>query len=754
MFPQAESTGAVVRRLRKRQHGDMRVRLRSIEADAEFVGATASLYARFPLYANLRHGAWYAPAFAGAGYFKSTDGHSGQWDFSLGRLNLHVARAAAEAGGLLLVDSTRSGKAFPDALSVTVPVWCAVINRVLGLSMPVQATSGQEGDASAAAAAAAAAAVFLPPWVSPSEAAQIEARIDGWVERVAQIGRGEVGGGDGEIAAALRGRLTKPLRPLWLGQERVGWDAARRRLRPDRIPLPFEQGDASEILLQQLVEGLLRTPHDGSVADLPLASLPPSPSPSPQQQPQPQPQQREGSAMPPLAPPAPTPPFIPVLCLSASDPRSAAELRGSYPFAYIPGAGDDHENWASVPLEGEGVGSRSCGGGGKQRCATLEPQQFWAHRERLLALAVVADGWTGDGAAVGDADYEMFEALVQDVVGGGGSGTAVEAAASAVADGASTAPAAGSKRLTTAATVHVTDSLVMLPAAPVLADLLGAGVDVAAAEEGQAGKEPSPWRSLGFQFDAVLNCADWAAARVDADSACAADGSDSNSEDPADTLWEAVSDRLAVQGSGAASDWYCAVPVVGGKRGLRRQGREAAVMAASSAAASGAPQLPPSAFSHWQRSVLPRALSFVHEHVRQGRTCAVVIDEDGHAAAVESAAGAATVVLAVLLALYEKQLPAAADNPAMQTDAPGRWSIPMVPRSSSGICSARLQVTKAVIRSMQARLQLVAPLACPPRRLLKQLTTFFIAPPVGTVGCGWEWWQASLLEHCCDSSDC
>jgi len=37
MFPQAESTGAVVRRLRKRQHGDMRVRLRSIEADAEFV---------------------------------------------------------------------------------------------------------------------------------------------------------------------------------------------------------------------------------------------------------------------------------------------------------------------------------------------------------------------------------------------------------------------------------------------------------------------------------------------------------------------------------------------------------------------------------------------------------------------------------------------------------------------------------------------------------------------------------------------
>ena len=732
-----------MRGLRKRQHGDMRVRLRSIDADAAFVTAIAALYPRFPLYANLRHGAWYAPRFAGAAYFKSTDGHAGQWDFSLGRLNLHAAAAAADAGGLLLIDSTRSGKTFPDALSVTVPVWCAVINRVLGLSMPSSTSPGAQSECGGKLDA-----VYLPPWVSPSEVAQIEARVDDWVERVSRVGSPTAGGGsdgsrsgDGEVIAALRRRLMRPLRPLWIGQERAGWDAARRRLRPDRVPLPFEE---SEALLQQGADELLRAPAphggDGSMGTSPPAS-PASPA---------------APAAPHSSPPPFSPPFIPVVCVSASDPRPAAELRGSYSFAYIQGAGDDHENWASVLLE---RGQSSSGGEGGEKAekpqrAMLEPAQFWANHVELLGLAGMADGWTGDGALEGDADFGLFEALVRDVLVGARATKAV------VGSGAG---ARSPREAVVAATVRVTDSLVMVPVAPLLACLRAVNPAATAAAAGEASASDldataatrSPWRQLGFQFDAVLNCADWAC--------CDGEGA-------ADKLWTAAVNLTggAMRAATGAdtSEYYCAAPVVGGKRGLRRQGRHDTTAAARGAAAAGTPRLPPSAFSHWQRCVLPRAFSFLHEHTRRGLTCAVVYDVGTQhiaVAASEGAAGAATVVLAALLALYGTQQPAAAsiddaekveEGMVEVNDAQGRWSIPMVPRTTHAICSTPLRVTKEAIRRMQARLQLVAPLACPPRRLLKQLTTFFIAPPVGTVGCGWEWWQAALrarFEHCDDT---
>ena len=34
---------------------------------------------------------------------------------------------------VILVDSTRRGKRYPDALSKTVPIWCSVINRAVCL---------------------------------------------------------------------------------------------------------------------------------------------------------------------------------------------------------------------------------------------------------------------------------------------------------------------------------------------------------------------------------------------------------------------------------------------------------------------------------------------------------------------------------------------------------------------------------------------------------------------------------------------
>lgn len=63
--------------------------------------------------ANLRCGLWYTPQPQTCCYFKSTDGHVGNWMFSLTRLNMHVAMAAAGAGGCYIVDATRRGKTFP-----------------------------------------------------------------------------------------------------------------------------------------------------------------------------------------------------------------------------------------------------------------------------------------------------------------------------------------------------------------------------------------------------------------------------------------------------------------------------------------------------------------------------------------------------------------------------------------------------------------------------------------------------------------
>lgn len=75
-------------------------RLLSIEADSIFVQEVAQHYG-LPLVANERCGSWYIPPEkkSGSAYFKSTDGHAGQWDFSPRRLNLQLLSIAREHGG-------------------------------------------------------------------------------------------------------------------------------------------------------------------------------------------------------------------------------------------------------------------------------------------------------------------------------------------------------------------------------------------------------------------------------------------------------------------------------------------------------------------------------------------------------------------------------------------------------------------------------------------------------------------------------
>ncbi|KAJ5619269.1 hypothetical protein N7510_003253 [Penicillium lagena] len=131
-------------------------RLQSIETDAAFVQEVADHYA-LPLVANERCGSWYIPpaAKSGSAYFKSTDGHA----------------------------------VMPDALSKTIPIWCAVLNRALFPSEtayhPVQ----------------------LPPnYLGVSEESQIESRIDGFVDSLTDLKLD---------LNHLRQQLGKPIRIAW-----------------------------------------------------------------------------------------------------------------------------------------------------------------------------------------------------------------------------------------------------------------------------------------------------------------------------------------------------------------------------------------------------------------------------------------------------------------------------------------------------------------------------------------------------------
>lgn len=77
-------------------------RLRSIRADAAFVAEVRAAFGgRRPLVANERCGSWYVPPRekGASAYFKSTDGHQGQWGFSTRRLNLHLLRVIGENDG-------------------------------------------------------------------------------------------------------------------------------------------------------------------------------------------------------------------------------------------------------------------------------------------------------------------------------------------------------------------------------------------------------------------------------------------------------------------------------------------------------------------------------------------------------------------------------------------------------------------------------------------------------------------------------
>ncbi|ORX35640.1 tRNA A64-2'-O-ribosylphosphate transferase [Kockovaella imperatae] len=172
------------------QH-DLFNRIHSIASDQSFVKEVADHFQRFPVIPNQRCGNWYCDPSTSSdiyAYFKSTDGHTLKWDFNLRRSNLPFAGHIRNAGGIILVDSTRRGKRMPDALSKTVPAWCTVINRAIAskYGTPLEPS------------------LFLPPAiVSASEKSQIEALIPTWVESL--------------LSSSLTlPALDEPLRPFFI----------------------------------------------------------------------------------------------------------------------------------------------------------------------------------------------------------------------------------------------------------------------------------------------------------------------------------------------------------------------------------------------------------------------------------------------------------------------------------------------------------------------------------------------------------
>eukprot|EP00249_Psilotum_nudum_P008194 c21109_g1_i2 orf=148-1971(-) len=247
-----DSIYKVSRKIKRKEHS-LYNSLRSIYHDSLFVGEIQRLWPELPLLANLRCGLWYSPHFDGSCYFKSTDGHTGNWSFNPTRLNIHVANLAAERGGCFIVDATRRGKRFPDSMSKTIPIWACILNRAIyklrqyhdccmhslqvmkqndfppessceGVDMEEVATndgfklslsnSSLETFAKDLMNESWDCSLHLPIWVSKTEKSNIENHIDEWVKLL------EATGAD---LGSLAWTLKKPLRPLWISQTTVIW---------------------------------------------------------------------------------------------------------------------------------------------------------------------------------------------------------------------------------------------------------------------------------------------------------------------------------------------------------------------------------------------------------------------------------------------------------------------------------------------------------------------------------------------------
>ncbi|KAJ1992075.1 tRNA A64-2'-O-ribosylphosphate transferase [Coemansia spiralis] len=199
----SNSSNRVTKELRK-ETLSIYNRLRSIDDDAEFVKyASQNLFPQYPVLANERCGLWYVDpkiAYAQTVYFKSTDGHCGNWKFSLRRANTHLFDIFQCYKGCVIVDSTRSGKSMPDSFARTIPIWCAIWN--IALARVKSRNNDQlvwDG------------AVHMPhKIVSDSERSQVSELLSSFAD---VLMRSDID------VAGLADKINKPLRPIWVTRD-------------------------------------------------------------------------------------------------------------------------------------------------------------------------------------------------------------------------------------------------------------------------------------------------------------------------------------------------------------------------------------------------------------------------------------------------------------------------------------------------------------------------------------------------------
>lgn len=181
----------------KKANKSLRNRLQSISFDNKlFVDEVVKVFPHYPVVPNARCGLWYCRPYQyeQTSYFKSTDGHSSIWDFSIRRLNFHLLPTLAKCNGMIIVDSTRRGKSMPDSFSKTIPIWCAVLNSLIVEYMNINNMQ----------------VLFCPPdTVSCIEYDQIKAKLPRHVEKLKSM---DVISGQ-KLFELFGGRI---LRPFWV----------------------------------------------------------------------------------------------------------------------------------------------------------------------------------------------------------------------------------------------------------------------------------------------------------------------------------------------------------------------------------------------------------------------------------------------------------------------------------------------------------------------------------------------------------
>lgn len=161
----------------RNEQKSLRNHLLSICEDASIVTELTSFINQafqIPLFVNKRNGTWYSHPndIDGTSYFKSTDGHDGCFSFSHTRLNLDVAVSAAINKGIIITDSTRRGKRFPDSMRATIPIWCSVINKIVLDDIDIDRKVDRDF------------ADYAPCWMSPSHIDQIDSIMPSLIETI------------------------------------------------------------------------------------------------------------------------------------------------------------------------------------------------------------------------------------------------------------------------------------------------------------------------------------------------------------------------------------------------------------------------------------------------------------------------------------------------------------------------------------------------------------------------------------------